>query len=389
MADFFEVPRMSSAFPSLSRRSALRCAVGGLAALPFAAPALAQRAAPARPWRVTQLLDMSADQQELSRDYATGVRLAFAEQSRAGVRLPELVTRELDGAPGALDALLREVKADPAQVALIGAAGERLAVDAVSGSRQLGLDIAHLGPWLPDTRFDGHDQVYPLFASRDMQIRHALQGLAATGVSSLGLIYPSPAVQQRMHAGIVAGSAASSLRLQAHAVPAGGDAGSLAATLPADLPAVLLFLGGTLELALFSQGLARRGLQRYVIGLADIDIATLRQLGTGKGVSLVFTQVVPNPQSSPLPLVRQYRDSLKAYFDENPSPVSLAGYVAGRYAARVLVKAGVAASRAAVLAEAGRRDGVDLGGVTIDFTRHRRGNYVNQILLQGDGRLIG
>ena len=43
-------------------------------------PVLAQRTAAARPWRVAQLLDTSPEQQELSRDYSTGIRLAFAEQ---------------------------------------------------------------------------------------------------------------------------------------------------------------------------------------------------------------------------------------------------------------------------------------------------------------------
>jgi hypothetical protein len=376
---------MTSVPSNPARRAALR-GVAALATWPLAGAALAQRqvAAPSRAWRVMQLLDTSPDQQELSRDYSTGVRLAFAEQARQGLRLPELVTREVDGSPGALEAALRDAKADANQVALVGTVGERLSVDAVTVSRRLGLDIAHLAPWLADTRFDGDQQVYPLFASRDMQIRHALQGLAATGVSALGLVYPTAEAQRRLHPVIAAGPAASALKLQAFTAPADGGA------LPANLPAVMLFLGGTVELALFSQGLAQRGLHRYVIGLADIDITTLRQLGTGRGVSLIFTQVVPNPQSSALPIVRQYRDALKAYFDEAPSPVSLAGYVAGRYSTQLLARAGAGASRAAVLTEAARRPELDLGGVAIDFSRNRRGSvYVNQILLQGDGRLIG
>lgn len=377
---------MSAVPPNLNRRAVLRCAAGGLVSLPLAAAAQTPRTPATRPWRVAQLLDTSPEQQELSRDYSTGIRLAFAEQVRTGLRLPELVTLEVDGSPESVEAALRGVKADGGQVAVLGAAGERVAIEAVAASRRIGLDIAHLAPWLADTRFDGDDQVYPLFASRDTQIRHALQSLATTGVGDLGLVYPSAAVRQRLHPGIEAATAPLKLRLQPHTVPIGGDAPAL----PASLPAVVLFLGGTVELALFSQGLAKRGLQRYVIGLADVDITALQQLGPGKGVSLVFTQVVPNPQSSPLPIVRQYRDALKAYYDEAPTPVSLAGYVAGRYAAQLLVRTGAGASRNAVLADAMRRAELDLGGVAIDFTRNRRGSaYVNQILLQGGGRLLG
>jgi hypothetical protein len=62
-------------------RSAATTALAGLApAAWLAQPALAQpRGAEGKSLRVAQLLDTSGDQQELSRDYSTGVRLAFAE----------------------------------------------------------------------------------------------------------------------------------------------------------------------------------------------------------------------------------------------------------------------------------------------------------------------
>lgn len=382
---------MSSADITMPRRQALRHTLAA-AALCCGVPSVSAQksASPAKPLRVVQLLDTSADQQELSRDYSTGIRLALAELSGNGVRVPQLMSIEIDGSLASVERALRAVKDDVSTVAMLGSVGERVAMASIGLSKQVGLDIAHLAPWLADTRFDEDDQVFTLFASRDMQIQHALQSLAATGVTELGLIYPSPSVQQSMHPGIAAATGGSRLRLQAHTVPATGDIEGFVARLPSSLPAVLLFLGGTVELARFSQGLAQRGITRYVIGLADIDIAALLQLGPGKGVPLIFAQVVPNPQSSNLQVVRGYRDALRRYYDESPSPVSLAGYIAGRYAAQVMSRTSASATRASVLADLARRPGADLGGVSIDFSRNRRGSlFVNQIMLQGNGKLIG
>ncbi|KQW01271.1 ABC transporter substrate-binding protein [Rhizobacter sp. Root1221] len=372
----------------LGRRRLLQGAAA--AAVSGAVPLVGRAQAPSRPVRVTQLLDTSLEQQELSRDYSTGVRLAFAELARAGVRVPHLTSVEVDGSTASLQGALQAIKDDTSQVALLGTAGERLALAAVTTSKQVGLDIAHLAPWLADTRFDADAHVLPLFASREAQILHAMRSLASTGVNELGLMYPHGAAERAMHPGILQTAAKLNLRTQVHTVPAGRDMAAFAAQLPASLPAVVLFLGGTVELALLTQGLGQRGMSRYVVSLADVDIAALMQLGPGKGVPLIFTQVVPNPQSSALPLVRGYRSALKAYYEEAPSPVSLAGYIAGRYAAQVLAGTSANAGRATVLADLSRRPAADLGGVTIDFSRDRRGSsFVNQIMLQGNGRLIG
>ena len=153
---------------------------------------------------------------------------------------------------------------------------------------------------------------------------------------------------------------------------------------------VLLFVGGTLELARFTQGLSQRSLQRYVVSLSDVDLTTLMQVGAGKAIPLILTQVVPNPQTSPLSVARNYRGLLKELFDEPPSHLSLAGYLAGRYASQVLKRIEGPMSRATVLAEFQKRPAIDLGGYAIDFHDRLRGSlFVTQTLLTADGRLVG
>ena len=374
---------------SITRRGLLRGTFGAAAAVCSASYAPAVFAQP-RVLRVTQLLDTSPDQQELSRDYSTGIRLAFAEAKQRGLNAPQLATVETDGTPDALRTALRAIKADATQAALVGAVGERLAIASVELAHEAKLDIAHVAPWLADTRHDRDDQVVPLFASREEQLGHAIRSLATTGVVELGLVYAGALIGRTLQAQVGAIAGRLNLRTRSYIAPNPNDLAGFGAALAADAPPFLLFLGGSIELAQFTQGLSRQKRQRYVICLSDVDTTTLLQLGPGAGVPLIFTQVVPNAQASPAPVVREYRASLKDLYDEAPSPVSLAGYLAGRYVTRALAGVDAAGGRAAVLAELRRRRPVDLDGYRLDFAAGMRGSsFVSQTLLGANGRLIG
>jgi len=370
---------------ALTRRGLLRGCCGAAAAL--AAPAAF---AQPRVLRVTQLLDTSPDQQELSRDYSTGIRLAFAEARQRGLNAPQLATIETDGSADSVRAALRSVKADASQLALVGAVGERLAIASVELAHEARLDIGHVAPWLADSRYDRDDQVVPLFASREEQLGHAIRSLATNGVVELGIVYASALIELTLQAQVGAIAGRLSLRTRGYVAPNPNDLAAFGAALAGDAPPFLLFLGGSIELAQFTQGLSRQKRQRYVICLSDVDTTTLLQLGPGAGVPLIFTQVVPNAQASAAPVVREYRASLKDLYDEAPSPVSLAGYLAGRYVTRVLGGIDAAGGRAAVLAELRRRRPIDLDGYRLDFAAGVRGSsFVSQTLLGANGKLIG
>ena len=366
-------------------------ALAGQTLTTFAQSAVPNRGAPEQ-IRLAQLLDSSQDQQEISRDYATGVRLAVNDFNRSARRRIQLVTIDSDGSAASVKAALQSIRKDAGLCALIGTAGERLALDSIAAARAEGLAIGHLAPWLSDSRFDTDRDVVPVFASREMQIRYAMQSLGSLGIVDIGLVYSSEREFSALHVGVEAAAQALKLRAVSYAPRrAEEDLASIANRLPASSPAVLLFLGGTIELSQFAQALSARKLQRYVVSLADIDVATLVQLGVGRAVPLILTQVVPNPQSSALPAVLDYRASLKAQFDEKPSQISLAGYLAARYVLPVLARMERPPTRESVLAEFERRSAEDIGGFRIGFSAsQRRGStYVTQTLLTGDGRLIG
>ncbi|MDM0014787.1 ABC transporter substrate-binding protein [Variovorax sp. J22P168] len=337
-----------------------------------------------------QLLDMSPAQQELSRDYATGVRLAFAELRKSNPALPQIMTVEVDGSDASLRAAIQDVKADSSQVALLGTVGEGLALASIREAQRVRLEIAHVAPWLADPRYDRDPHLVALFASREEQMRQVLKGLAMMGVGELGVVYASPTHAEALQAGTAALTSRLGVKVRYLTAPAGQDLAGFAARLKRTDPYFLVFMGGSIELAQFTQGLSARGQQHYLICLADVDTTTFKQLAPGRSVPIVFTQVVPNPHSSKVPLVRAYRDALERLFDEAPSPISLAGYIAGRYAGAVLAGIEPGAGRSKVLAEFQRRRSMQLDGWRVDFDGGARGgSYVSQLLLNAQGVFIG
>ena len=345
---FMSTPR-SRGCSHPARRELLLAAASASLTL-TAMPAIAQSPSPARGAgdriRVAHLLDASPDQQEISRDYATGVRLAVNDFNRSARRGLQLVNFESDGSAASVRAQIESIRKDASLCALLGTAGERLALESIAAARAQGLSIAHVAPWLSDTRHDRDRDVVTLFASREAQLLYALKSLEAIGIAEIGLVYASARDFESLHGGVERVVESLTLRSAVFAPRSGEDIAALAGRIGSASPIVMLFLGETIELSQFMQALSARRLQRYIVSLADIDVGTLMQLGVGRAVPLILTQVVPNPQTSNLPAVRDAFD---------------------------------------------RRSSDDVGGFQIGFdaNRQRGSAYVTQTLLKGDGKLIG
>ena len=63
-----------------------------------------------------------------------------------------------------------------------------------------------------------------------------------------------------------------------------GDLVRLGQGLTSRTPAILLFLGGTPELAQFTQGLERQSRQRYVVAMADVNQCVRQSVWLGRDV---------------------------------------------------------------------------------------------------------
>lgn len=375
----------------LSRRHWLQRA--SLLTAGAAAPAWAQlgkSSTTSRSLVVAQLVDFSQAQQDVSKDFLIGSRAAWQDiNARGGIRgrRVEHLAVETDGTAASLRTALAALKDDPACMVLSGSVGDQLASQITAISRQGGLNIAHAAPWLQNSSLEVDDNTFPIFAARNEQIAHALKNLSVMGIKELGAIYASPQDYAATHLEVERIAAGMTLQLQSF--QGTSDLRVLGQKLTPRTPAVLLFVGGTPELAQFTQGLEKQSRQRYLVALADVNLQTLLQMGVARNTPLIATQPVPMTNAS-APVVRQYRETLARLFDEPPTPLSLAGFIAARYTFEVLNAIDGPLTRQTALDSFQKRASLNIGGFRISFNAQRRsGSYVTQSMLTLDGRLIG
>ena len=372
------------------RRHILRSGAGIVAACTAPAAVWAQSTkGNGRTPMVAQIVDVSTLQQDVSKDFLIGSRAAWQDiNSRAGARgrTVQHLSIETDGSAASLRAALAQVRDNPACVALSGTVAAVAASQLATLLRTENITIAHAAPWLQDAA-EVDERTFPIFASRQEQIVFALKSLSNMGVRDLGAIYASPQDFALQHEGVERIAASQQLRLQSF--QAGADARDLGQRLTPGTPAILLFIGGTPELARFTQGLEKQSRQRYLVALADVNLQTLMQMGAARNTPVIATQPVPMVTAS-LPVVRAYREVMGRLFDEPPSPLSLAGFLAARYTSEVLDEVEGPLTRASVLAAFQKRAARDMGGFRISFNPQRFGStYVTQSMLTTDGRVIG
>ena len=374
-----------------NRRQSLHALLGlGVA---VATPGWAQSpraSANARALTVAQVVDMSTAQVDVSKDFVVGSRTAWQEiNAKGGVQgspVKHLVI-EVDGSVAGLRTALESLKSEPHVVAVFGTAGDRTATLFATALRRELPDMPHVAPWLHNVDAVASTNTFPIFASRQEQIAHAIKSLSVMGITQVGTVYGSAAefaVYRRDLEHI-----ARSLKLAVTPYYTEGDLRDLAQTLTPESPRVLLFVGGTPELVRFAQGVEKQAAQRYLIAMSDVNLQSIQQLGASRFTPMIATQVVPMVNSS-LPLVKGYRVALGRLFDEPPTPLSLAGYVSARYTFEVLHGIDGPVTRQTALQAFGRRSTIDLGGFRIaPDARYQGTAFVTQSMVAADGRLVG
>lgn len=378
--------------PRLNRRRWLQAA--GLLGAGTAGALRAQPANAARSLMVAQLVDFSAAQQDVSKDFLIGSRAAWQDINLHGGirgRTVKHLAVETDGTPASLRAALGPLQDNAECVVLSGTVGDSLASQVAALSRQGSVTsapvIAHAAPWLQNANLEVDDKTFPIFAARQEQIAHALKTLSVMGMKDLGAVYASRAEHTAYHLEIERIAAILQLQLQSFHVA--GDLAALGQKMTAKTPAVLLFVGGTPELAQFTQGLEKQARQRYIVALADVNLQTLMQMGAARQTPVIATQPVPLVNAS-LPIVRSYRETLARLFDEPPTALGLAGFIAARYTYEVLRDVEGPLTRQSALAAFQRRASRDMGGFRVSFNDQRRSTaYVTQSMMTPEGRLIG
>lgn len=372
--------------PALRRRTFLAGSASALALPTSAQPGRSDTS----PLLVAQFQDTSAAQQDVTKDFVIGSRAAWQDvNARGGVRgrLVQHVSIEVDGSPAAVQQAWAALRANPACVVLSGTVSDPVASELAALLQREDADIAHAAPWLQDSGVALDERTFAIFSGRQEQIQHALKSLTVAGVMEIGAVFASPR-EARLYRQDVQ-QAAEAVKMKLAAWTGDGDLSRLAQRMGPATPALLLFVGGTPELVQFTQGLDRQPRQRYVIALADVNLQTVQQLGGARTTPVIATQAVPLV-TAPLPVVRRYREVLGRLFDEPPAALSLAGFIAARYAFEVLQDVEGPLTRASALAAFRRKREMDLGGFRIRFQGQRRGaSFVTQSMLTPDGRVVG
>jgi len=374
--------------PKASRRSVLHA---GLAlACSFPAAALAQNVKSAGELAVFQIADMSAAQQDVSKDFLNGSRAAWQEiNSRGGLRGKKVqhTIIETDGSASSVKNAVQSAYIDPSCLALFGSVGDPLAQIVAQQLAGGNWRMAHIAPCLQSSAYDADGRTFSIFANRLQQVEHALKSLATVGMTEIGAVYAG-ATELALYRNDIERSAAA-LKLRVRHFPPSSDLAQVGQQMTSQTPAILLFLGGTPELAQFTNGLEAQSRQRFVVAMADVNLQTLQQMGSGRKTPVIATQVVPVVTSS-APVARNFRDSLARFFDEPPTSQGLAGYIAARVAFELLDSPEGSPTRASLLAASQRVSKLDIGGFQISLTgQQRTSSYVTQSMLTAEGRVVG
>lgn len=373
------------------RRQLMRTVAGALAASTLPAWAQLPKTAPgSRICTVAQVVDVSVSQIDVSKDFLIGSRAAWQDiNARGGLRgkTVQHLVLEVDGSAASLRAAVQTLKNQPQCVALSGSVGDHAAAQLTDLLQRELPDVAHVAPWLQNATLDAASNTFPIFASRQEQVAHAIKSLSVMGITEVGAIYGSAAEYASYRQGVDEMANTLKLRLKSYSPVA--NLQQLGKTLTPDSPRVLLFLGGTPELVQFSQGIEKQAAQRYIIAMSDVNLQTMLQMGVSRFTPVIATQVVPMVNAN-LPIVKSFRDTLGRLYDEPPTPQSLAGYIAARYTYEVLQGIDGAPTRLSALQAFQKRSTVDLGGFRIaPDTRSRGTAYVTQSMISTDGRLLG
>jgi ABC-type branched-subunit amino acid transport system substrate-binding protein len=361
---------------------------GGLAAMPSLAQA--ERRGD-RPPTVGQLVDVNQLEQDVSKDFLVGTRTAWQEiNATGGIRGKKIRHNvvEVDSSLGnnAIRAAFAELANDGSCIASFGTCGDSLASEVSNMSFAQRGQLSHSAPWLQSAAPNSGDGTFAVFSDHGQQIAHALSNIRGLGIRELTVVFQDKGTETKYQASLQA--LARDLRVVLRLQSVANDLAAQGRHLSATSAPLVLFLGGTPELIEFLGGWRRYDPLRHVVALANVNLHTVREIGGERNVSVVGTQAVPAISDS-LPVVRRFKLALARFYDEQPTALSLAGYLSAHYTAQVIGSA-QSLIRSAVADAFAKSGVVDLGGfrVDLDAVRSRRA-FVTQTMLAPDGRILG
>jgi branched-chain amino acid transport system substrate-binding protein len=341
------------------------------------------------PWVLGQSLPLSGAAFPISNRVQAGAK-ALVERVNAtggiaGRRL-ELVSLDDGGDSQRRAANLRKLAREHQAIAFVNCLGERACLQTAALARELNVPL--VGPFSGAAAL--HQPAQAMVFSLRPDDRREAEALAAQlraiGIGQVALLGDGdePARERALAVALQAAG------IRTHALAMHADTATTLRELAAAAPqALVLNLGPeSLELLTRHEAAWRAAMPLTVAALSSPGLTQLTRLLRDRLIG--FTSVVPNPEISQLPLVREFeRDAESHVGPEAISLEGLAAYLHLRVCVEALRRAGNRADGPGLASALENLGVLDLGGFGVRFSpRQHRGSEHVEIGLRGrDGRL--
>ncbi|NMQ29685.1 ABC transporter substrate-binding protein [Candidatus Accumulibacter phosphatis] len=171
------------------------------------------------------------------------------------------------------------------------------------------------------------------------------------------------------------------------------DVGAAVKTIAAAKPQAVIMIANTAASSEFLKQSREYGNFAQYVALSVTDAAqVVKRIGADKAAGLVLTQVVPNPDSPTIPLIKEVQNNFAKFKpqDVTVNHTLVEGYLGAKVLVEALRRAGPNPSRQKVREALETMKNYDAGEVFISFSanRHTGSRYVDITILNQAGKLL-
>jgi branched-chain amino acid transport system substrate-binding protein len=344
---------------------------------------------------LAQTTALSGPLGDLGQESLKGAKVYFdGVNARGGIhgRSIRLVTKDdAYNTKTTLDNLTAIIDED-ASFALFGTFGTPNNEALIPVAQKAGLPLIAPYTGAPSIRSPSSKGVFNIRASYADEVDKLVTHLATLGIKRIAIAYLNNGFGKE----VLAAATASLDRLKLKPLIAvsvesnASDATSATETLLASQPeAVLLALAGkpTIEV-IRAVSQQRKGMQMYALSVLATP-SNLKALGPD-GTGVAISQVVPFPNASQMPLVREYQTAMVAAGFNDFSHVSLEGYINAKLMTEGLRRVGRNLTRAGLVSALNDMRNYNLGGIELSFGQGAASGsrFVELTMINGQGKLI-
>ncbi|HJV82594.1 ABC transporter substrate-binding protein [Noviherbaspirillum sp.] len=329
------------------------------------------------------------------------VTRAYVEQVNAGGgvhgRQLALVTRDDQYDPGKTAALVEDVIVNDKAVALVNSAGTAPTIAVIKSGVLARHKVPLVGVFSGSTalRGPGSAEIFhtrPTYGEEVLKIAR----LASTlGLRRIAVLYQEDAFGQGILQSVADGEKKFNLEviLKAGYQPGTRDFAAQANAIIAARPQAVFMMGVPDSTYQFVKAWNAPSGYAQLYTLSFVTSQKLAEIaGEAKARGIGISQVVPNPNSTVLPLIKDFQALLHSPYgkDIRANPVTLEGYLNIRLAVEAIKAVGPNPSGEKVLQSLAAMRDYKLGGFPIDFSGSKRsGSYYLDIAVIGrDARLL-